>query len=135
MIDINSLLKAHGMFTFQEHALMGSTTHQEWAKEPYRPGAVIEGRLSPDECNKQRQEQGKIGGVPVGYYDLNGFWGVVTLESLDENGRTVRDPVLVERTIDGVGREKTLSYRGPTLGKPFPFARDGPRVELEEDGK
>jgi len=115
------------ILTPQEHKLIGSSVPGDYSNKPYEPIAVLDKRLSVEECNKLRK-QTKVLSIIVRNYCVRGAFGLATLEELDIDkssdtyGHTLRDPILI--SSDNLGSEPTK--------RDFPFKRDGPVVRLED---
>ena len=119
--------------TAQEHGLIGGSERELYKNTPYTPICVITGRLTAEECNKKRLETKSIRGIlTTEAYGVGTYWeGEVTLEPIDTNpnsghyGKTKRDPILVG-VFDFVSEADVKDF-------PFPFARDGPVIHLEDN--
>ncbi len=78
--------------TYQEHTALGSTTGN-YAKTPYTPIGVLEGKLTIEDARQARILEVTTA-VFAANYGLNGGVGYthVSLEQLDDAGNSVRDP-------------------------------------------
>lgn len=129
MVDVKKGVARSDLLTDQEHKLIGSTIGIIYVRRPYTPKAVIDGKLSVEECNKLRQKyyHGKIGGTIVSYYGIEGTFGSSTIEPLDTNpnsptyGQTIRDPILISSDKEG-GKEDEKDK--------FPHKREEPKTRL-----
>ena len=114
--------------TIQEHKLIGSSfdRHPEVYEKPHRPNGLHTNELNLEEVKRARELQGRAFAFATYFEDppesvfvedaRNYVW--VTLEPLDENGNTVRDPQLV-----AVVEKKLVAVE--TKYKPnFPFRRE-----------
>jgi hypothetical protein len=104
------------IFTFQERCLLDLQPGGERAKDPYKPLGVSDGKLSVEETKRAR-ELAKCGSAQGRYFVLDPEEvGVrISLEPLDEDGNTVRDPQLLDDNLNPI----------PTEYSPdFPYLRD-----------
>lgn len=62
------IIKDLGVFTAQEHRIIGSTPEDEMLVRPFTPGILLKNGLSVDEVNDRRKIQGRIGSHSAGYY-------------------------------------------------------------------
>lgn len=110
--------------TPQEHKLFGSTV-TKYEKNPYIPIVVQDG-MSIEKCDLIRQERKDIAGIIGSYWGEKYFDCKMSLEKLDENGETIKDPALMKL---GIFYEKIKDY-----STNFPYKRETkPRVELENE--
>lgn len=106
------------ILTSQEGALLGSSNQD--SKNPYKPIGLLDGRYSLEEVIRAR-ELAKISGT-FGYFfeepkspdTLKGF--NITLEPLDANGNTIRDPKPLDENLNPIE-----NYRKSAK---FPYRRD-----------
>jgi len=129
MAEGKKKVKEYELFTEQEHKLIGSSTGPKYLREPYKPLAVVDNKLSPEECDKLRREHFKgksIGGI-VNYYGVEGAFGEISIEPINTNpksknyGCTQRDPVLLSTDREG-GIEDERDK--------FPYKRSKPKVKI-----
>ena len=120
----------NSIYTAQEHNLFGSSIgEKKYREKPYTPLAIIDGRVSVEECNNRRLKIKSLGGALLEYWGGGGYSATMSLEPLvlDKNsssyGQTVRDPVLVDLDKDGSVRD---------LRDEFPYKRGELRVELKD---
>lgn len=120
------------LLTAQEHNLFGSNVDEKYSANPYTPIAVQDGAIPINECNNQRQSEGKLSNI-VGIY-----WGQKYLrcdmslepldldKNLDNYGKTLRDPVLIKLDYPLENMED--------FSNNFPNKRENkPRVLLEDE--
>ncbi len=120
------------LLTAQEHKLFGSNVDEKYSANPYTPIAVQDGTIPINECNNQRQSEGKLSNI-VGIY-----WGQkylrcdMSLEPLDLDknsdnyGKTLRDPALIKLDYPLENMED--------FSNNFPNKRENkPRVLLEDE--
>jgi hypothetical protein len=78
--------------TYQENMIMGGTQSEEHAKKPYIPVGILEGKLGVEETRQARRLSIACTAWDT-YYGLTNHSKIpVSLEPLDEEGRTLRDP-------------------------------------------
>ena len=107
----------NGIFSSQEHALVGSSSVDP--QNPYKPWTLLSGELTLEEVRKARELSRIMSVLPL-YYRIpkakgGNFPINVTLEQLDENGNTIRDPQPVDESLNPITHEKSEN---------FPFRRD-----------
>lgn len=122
----------NNILTSQEHKIFGSSNSGEkYENNPYTPLAILDGRMSVEECNRGRIEKGTLENI------AGSFWGIkyikceMSLEPLNLNedskeyGQTMQDPILTSISIpmDIV----------PIFKNKFPNARQEPKVELKNE--
>jgi stage V sporulation protein SpoVS len=112
--------------TYQEHTLVGSTQNRSHASDPYKVIGVIEGNLTVDEAQEIRSEGKTMGGLAVYFLNVGRTFVNMTLESLDEEGRTIRDPRIVSILIKEKGEyiDKEVNPDETKYSPNFPFRRD-----------
>jgi len=104
--------------TYQEHKLVGSTQWREYSKNPHKPIGVMKGDLTVEEANRARGLERFQGALR--YYfgieeDIDKFLVNISLEPLDADGNTVRDPRVLDDRLEPV----------PTSYIPdFPYRRE-----------
>jgi len=94
--------------TWQEHTLIGSTVWREYEKEPHKPIGVIKGDLSVAEAQKARElarRQNAFGN----YFGLDDMVSI-SLESLDENGNTIRDPRVLDDALNPIATNYSVDF-------------------------
>ncbi|MDO8554267.1 MAG: hypothetical protein Q7S22_05645 [Candidatus Micrarchaeota archaeon] len=122
------------ILTYQEHCLLGSTQSETFARDPYKPIGILRRELGIEETMLARKLELK-GGARAYFYGLKreGIIGVTTsLEPLDTEGRTVRDPrpismeKLDEALAKGIPLEQIFDLCViPFVKDPeFPFRRE-----------
>jgi len=84
------------IYTYQEHQLFGSTV-SEYSSRPYVPIGVICGEMTVEEVSYARSLE-KIF-LASGYYFGGELLVNVSLEPLDKEGNTIRDPVLLDDSL------------------------------------
>ena len=114
--QVDKILEERGyrdnIYTWQEHKIIGSTVWIKYSEEPHKPIGIIMGEFTVEEANRARQlaKRQSAFGQYFGLDDLI----KVSLEPLDENGNTVRDPRVLDDKLEPV----------PTQYSPdFPFKR------------
>lgn len=98
--------------TYQEHQLMGSTVWKGYAEEPHKPIGVIKGDLTLEEAVKARELERMQGAL--GHYFCRDGFVTISLETLNEQGNTIRDPQLLDINLNPI----QTSYSSD-----FPFRR------------
>ncbi|MBR9703847.1 hypothetical protein GOV12_00410 [Candidatus Pacearchaeota archaeon] len=117
------------LLTVQEHKFVGGSVF-ETCKSPYIPVAVLDERLSVEECNKRRHSYKECQVSTAFLWGVSKVNGNMSLEELNldekspEYGCTVKDPVLV--SVNGHGYLELLGKANR-----FPFKRDGPVLRLK----
>lgn len=115
--QVVSELKARGhrrdTLTYQEHQILGSTQKEKYAQDPYKPIGIIKRDLTIIEAQRARRLAVKTGAL-AHYFNKEMSFIAVSLEPLDSQGNTVRDPVLLDRD---------LLVIPTTYAKDFPFRR------------
>ncbi len=108
--------------TWVEHKLCGSTVFQGYQENPHTPIGILEGDLTVDEANRARALDKCQSAMDNFFGREKGLAGllVVTLEPLDAEGVTVRDPRIVDR--------ETLELVETVYSSDFPYRR----AELDE---
>lgn len=107
------------LLTLQEHKLMGSTFPAYAGRNPYTPLAVLDGKLSIEECFRLRKDNHSFA-LGIHYNKLPRTFIPITLESLDIDprsstyGQTTRDPSLIIETENGDSQVSDI----------FPFIRN-----------
>ena len=117
--------------TPQEHSLFGSTMSEKYLGKPYTPIAVQDG-MSPEECNDERNLEGKLSSIPGGYWGVKYIDCEMSLELLnldkdsDNYGKTILSPAIIKYGIH--------FPKMPDFSKDFPNKRlEDPRVEIENE--
>lgn len=85
--------------TQQEHSLCGSSgsgLNPNANDFPYTVGAVLNGIISVEEARRARKLEYIKRGAIGKYWGIDGFYCIL-LPEIDDNGLTVKDPVLVDR--------------------------------------
>lgn len=125
------------LWTPQEHKIIGSSVDDEHYKTPYTPLAIIEGIISIEECNRLREEKGKMprGSTAGMFYGIGPIDTILSLEELNTDptsltyGQTVRDPILL-----WYDKEDFTDYTGIDLSDfVLPFRRNGLIRRLEDE--
>lgn len=122
-----------GIYTYQEHCLMGSTEWEGHAQNPYTPIGILDGKLAIEETRVARRLAVIFSSVDSVYsvHSIKSRLVTASLEPLDDAGVTIRDPRLLDRArLDAALR--TLSYAQALdacaipaqRSMDFPFRRD-----------
>ena len=93
----------HDIETHQEHRLFGSSgsgTTDKASQFPYTPNGILAGKLSVEEANKARELQRYLSGVQGHYFGIDEPFVMVTLEPLNPDGTTLRDPRMVSEKFE-----------------------------------
>ena len=103
--EVESRLRERGyrtnINTWQEHTLLGSTVSREYEKEPHKPIGIIEGELSIEEAQRARELAGRYRAFG-NYFWLDRSLVSISLEPLDSDGNTVRDPCVLDDRLNPV---------------------------------
>jgi hypothetical protein len=118
------------MLTAQEHKLVGSTAYDKrYLVEPYKPFAVIDGLISVEDCDAERQKTGELL-VIADHWNVDALVGYASLEPLELDkkstnyGFTIKDPVLLRWRKEPYLLEECYVDN-------FPYARGKPQINLE----
>ena len=110
--QVDKILEERGyrenIHTYQEHQIIGSTEWIKYAEEPYKPIGIIKGELTVNETNKARQlakRQSAFGS----YFNLDDLVQV-SLEPLDENGNTIRDPIVLNERLEPLPTQYAANF-------------------------
>lgn len=108
------------IWTSQEHALGGSSG--QVPTDPYKPLGLLDGTLTLEETRRSR-ELSRIAGASITFFEFpdttfpkDVLSITVTLEPLDDEGNTIRDPQPLNRNLQPI-----TNYR--KTGE-FPYRRD-----------
>src|SRR3989344_324979 len=103
--QVDRVLRERGyredILTYQEHTLLGSTVWIKYAEQPHTPIGIVTGKLSVDEANKARQLS-KIHSAFGHFFGASENLVPISLELLDANGITMRDPQLLNKNLEYV---------------------------------
>lgn len=123
--EVNGAFEEKGIYsvgnlmTGQEHSLMGSSG-QANSQEPWKPRILLERQGADiDLLNAQRERQGSFPTLLAQYFGLKVYRDTfvqVSLEPLDKNGNTIRDPVPLD--------EKGQALQIYVKSSDFPFMRE-----------
>lgn len=101
------------IYTYQEHRLFGSSVFEQEPAEFYKPIGLMLDELTVEESRKARSLI-KFFNALSEYFCVDGFFTPVSLELLDQNGRTASDPVRLGHDLNPL----------PTVySKDFPYRR------------
>jgi len=84
--------------TQQEHRLCGSSgscLNPNAHDFPYTVGSILNGKISVEEARKARKLE-YLRGLAIGKYWGVGGFHCILLPDIDDNGLTIRDPILVD---------------------------------------
>lgn len=106
-VNLTALLRERGyrnnIETYQEHRLCGGSGSNPTANEfPYTVGAILNNQISVEEARKARELESPFGAI-VKYWGIEDWMerddiGGMLLPSIDDSGRTIRDPVLADKS-------------------------------------
>ena len=105
------------ILTPQEHNLFGSDVPKN--NEPYKPFGLITGELTLEEAIKARELTKTSFAFTPKYYHIKNHdedFVTISLESLDKDGNTIRDPQPLDENLNPISNYKKSDK--------FPFRRD-----------
>ena len=86
--------------TWQEHRLIGSTVSKNFAEEPHKPLGILRGNLTIEEAQTARR-LATFSSAIGRYFYLDGFVAI-SLEQLNVDGNTVRDPQVLDDKLNPI---------------------------------
>ena len=111
--QVDRVLRERGyredILTYQEHTLLGSTVWIKYAEQPHTPIGIVTGKLSVDEANKARQLS-KIHSAFGHFFGASENLVPISLELLDANGITMRDPQLLNKNLEYVTAKQSNDF-------------------------
>ena len=119
------------IYTRQEYALAGGTEDAKYDANPHVPIGLLDQKLTLEEIMTARQLS-LIHPVLAQYYGLTGDFLSVSLEPLDDAGRTIRDPRIINPALldEALTRfhifDDVLDFCASPISRSsnFPFRRD-----------
>lgn len=82
--------------TWQEHTILGSTTWVGYSKTPYVPLGILKGGMAVEEVQLARELEVTQNAFLSYYGGKEGELIQVTSEPLDSEGKTIRDPRVID---------------------------------------